>query len=71
MLIYKNFMKTLQCDLCDHETSGETFTDWMNNLKPHYIEAHADIMSDPNKTPEDMKKWMAENQLRFDAAPSS
>ncbi len=61
-------MKTLKCDLCDHEAQGDTFEDWMTALKPHYMEAHADVMSDSSKTQEDMQNWMAENKARFDAA---
>ena len=60
-------MKTLSCDLCEHEASGATFADWMNALKPHYLEAHADVMKDPSKTKEDFAKWMTDNQARFDA----
>ncbi len=61
-------MKTLTCDLCDHEVQGETFEVWMEALKPHYFEAHADVMKDSSKTKEDMEKWMVENKKRFDAA---
>lgn len=61
-------MKTLKCDLCDVTVEGETFEEWMNALKPHYGEAHADVMSDSSKTQEDMQKWMVENKARFDAA---
>jgi hypothetical protein len=66
-------MKTLKCDLCDHEAQGGTFEEWMNAMKPHYGEAHADFMKEQSeKTPEEqqvgMKKWMKENQARFDAA---
>lgn len=61
-------MKKLNCDLCDYVAEGETFEDWMNALKPHYMEAHADVMNDPNKGKEDMMKWMEENKARFDAA---
>lgn len=65
-------MKTLKCDLCDHEVQGETFEDWMNALKPHYGEVHADVMKahsdNPEKAKEEMGKWMAENKARFDAA---
>ena len=61
-------MKTLKCDLCDHEAQGETFEEWMNALKPHYMEAHADVMNDPNKGKEDMQKWMTENRVRFENA---
>ena len=63
-----NIMKTLKCDLCDHEAQGETFEEWMETLKPHYGEAHADVIKDSSKTKEDMKKWMTENKARFDAA---
>ena len=60
-------MKTLSCDLCEHKANGETFADWMNALKPHYMEAHSDVMNDKGKTREDMERWMSENQARFDA----
>ena len=64
-------MKTLKCDLCDHEAEGETFEQWMNALKPHYAEAHSDVMKNKKGTPEEMQtemmKWMAENKERFDA----
>ena len=61
-------MKTLKCDLCDHLAQGETFEDWMNNLKPHYLEAHSDVMNDPKNGPEEMKKWMQVNKERFESA---
>lgn len=61
-------MKTLKCDLCEATAEGETFEGWMGALMPHYKEAHADVMADPNKTKEHMEKWMAENKARFDAA---
>ena len=47
---------------------GETFEDWMTALRPHYMEAHADVMNDPNKGPAEMEQWMADNRARFDAA---
>ena len=61
-------MKTLKCDLCDHEAQGETFEAWMMALMPHYKDTHADVMADANKTKEDGEKWMADNRKRFDAA---
>ena len=61
-------MKTLKCDLCDATAQGETFEEWMNALKPHYMEAHPEVMKDPSKTKDDMDKWMAENKARFEAA---
>lgn len=65
-------MKTLTCDLCGYEAQGENFGEWMNALKPHYAEAHADVMQSKKGTPDQMKaemeKWMTENKARFDAA---
>ncbi len=61
-------MKTLKCDLCEATASGETFEEWMQALRPHYMQAHADFMSDPSHTDEDRQRWMAENKARFEAA---
>jgi len=66
-------MKTLKCDLCEVTAEGETFDEWMNALKPHYAEAHADSMNQQGKKAEEeqkaeMQKWMVENQARFEAA---
>ena len=66
-------MKTLKCDLCDHEAQGETFEEWMNALKPHYAEAHAEVMKGKAHLTEEeqkaeMQKWMSENKTRFEAA---
>ena len=63
-------MKTVKCDLCDVTASGETFEEWMKALYPHYQSAHPEIVNDPNKTREDGERWMAENRVRFDAAPA-
>lgn len=65
-------MKTLKCDLCDHEASGETFEEWMNALKPHYAKAHVEFMKQQTDRSEkeqevEMQKWAAENKARFDA----
>lgn len=70
---YTKPMKTLTCDLCDHEVSAETFEEWMNELKPHYLEKHADVMqSHSGGSPEEMKakmqNWMKENRTRFETA---
>ena len=61
-------MKTLKCDLCEVTAEGETFEEWMTALRPHYMEAHADVMRDPGHGKEQMEAWMAENKKRFDAA---
>ena len=66
-------MKTLKCDLCDHEATGQTFEEWLNALKPHYAAAHADVMQGKSGMTEeeqkaDMRNWMQVNKVRFDAA---
>lgn len=61
-------MKKLTCDLCDHVAEGETFEAWMEALKPHYMEAHSDVMSDPKNGEAEMKKWMNDNKVRFEEA---
>ena len=66
-------MKTLKCDLCEHEELGETFEQWMEALKPHYAEAHADVMKGKagltnEEQMAEMQKWMEENRVRFNAA---
>ena len=61
-------MKTLSCDMCDKEFSAATFEDWFEQMKPHYMSDHADIMaSNANKSKEDGMKWMADMKAKFDA----
>ena len=54
--------------MCETNAVGETFEQWMQNLMPHYMQAHAEVMNDPNKTKEDQQEWMAENKARFEKA---
>ena len=60
----------MKCDLCDYEAEGETFEQWMTALKPHYADAHAEVMQSKKGTPEEMRaemmKWMAGNNARFE-----
>ncbi len=65
-------MKTLRCDICTYEARGETFEKWMEALKPHYSQMHADFMKQKENQPQEeqiagMQKWMKENKERFDA----
>lgn len=65
-------MKSLTCDLCDHEVQAETFPNWMEAMKPHYAEAHADFMQKKGELPPKeqkaaMEEWMQENKARFEA----
>jgi hypothetical protein len=64
-------MKILKCDLCETTAEGETFEQWMQNLMPHYMQAHPEVMNDPEKTKEDQQKWMTANKARFEKALSS
>ena len=69
-------MKTLKCDLCEHEARGETFEAWMEAMKPHYAEAHSDFMKkqgekSQNEQKEEMQKWMKENRARFEVLPEN
>lgn len=59
-------VKVVKCDLCEATAKGKTFGEWMENLKPHYMEKHADVMQDSTKTPADQEKWMKDNKARFD-----
>ena len=63
-------MKTLSCDLCTYETTGETFGAWMKNLQPHYMEAHVDFVAEQMKTAKEeqqtnMQAWMKAQEERF------
>ncbi len=62
----------MKCDLCDTTAEGATFEEWMEALKPHYMQAHAAFMMEKMKMPEEeqkaaMAKWMEENKARFGA----
>jgi len=66
-------MKTLKCDICEATAEGETFEEWMEALKPHYAEAHAEIMKGKEGMSEEekksaMEKWMTDNKTRFEEA---
>lgn len=61
-------VKTLKCDLCEVTAQGEAFEEWMKALMPHYMQAHADVMSDPKNGKEEQQKWMSANRARFGAA---
>lgn len=61
-------MKTLTCDLCNATAQGDTFEAWMKALMPHYMEAHSDVMKNPDNGKEEQMKWMTDNKARFDTA---
>ena len=61
-------MKTLKCDLCEVTAEGDTFEAWMQNLMPHYLEAHPEVMKESDHSKQDAEKWMIENKARFENA---
>ena len=59
-------MKTLSCDMCDKAFSAETFDEWFELMKGHYMSDHADMMaSNANKSKEEGMKWMADMKANF------
>lgn len=59
-------MKTITCIDCDMQFSGETQEELMQNMHPHYMESHKDVMAGANE--EKRKEWFAELTRRWDAA---
>lgn len=62
-------MKAVTCDLCDKAFDAETFEDWLEQMKPHYMAEHADFMkASKDKSKEEGMKWMEEARKRFNEA---
>lgn len=59
-------MKTLGCDLCSEKFSAESFEDWCEQMKAHYMSVHADFMSE-NHSKEDGQKWMETMKEKFES----
>ncbi|MFK7827690.1 MAG: hypothetical protein AB8G05_26325 [Oligoflexales bacterium] len=60
-------MKSMSCDMCEKEFSAETFEEWFEQMKGHYMNDHADVMAqNKNKSKEEGMKWMADMKARFD-----
>lgn len=60
-------MKTMSCDLCEKEFSAETFEEWVEQMKSHYIKVHADFLKESqNKSKEEGMKWMADMKEKFE-----
>ena len=61
-------MKTLKCDACSFEGSGETFEEWMKVMYDHNIKDHPEMMKEMMaKPPEEGEKWRAAARAKFDA----
>lgn len=59
-------MKTITCIDCDKQFEGETQKELMENMHPHYMTDHKDVMANANK--EKMEAWFAELEKRFNNA---
>ena len=72
-------MKAVTCDLCDHVAHGATFDEWVQDLMPHYLSAHAAANArqleldaqDPQRALEERLRWADDNRARFGAAPTA
>ncbi len=61
-------MKTMSCDLCPEQFSAESFEEWFEQMKKHYMSAHADVMAaNASKSKEEGMQWMAEMKAKFEA----
>ena len=59
-------MKTMSCDLCNATFSADSFDQWCELMKEHYMSAHADFMAD-NHSKEDGLRWMETMKAKFDS----
>ena len=61
-------MKTMSCDLCEKEFSGNTFEEWFEQMKVHYMKDHSDFMVQNKYKPrEEGMKWMVIMKEKFDS----
>ncbi len=62
-------MKKLSCDICNVEFTADTFDGWFQQMMPHYMADHADVMAaNKDKTKEEGAQWMAVAKTRFEEA---
>ena len=57
----------MKCPDCEELFTGNTAEEVMQNMHPHYTEAHKDIMATATK--EKMAAWMKQFHADFEAAP--
>lgn len=68
-------MKTMNCDACDTSFSAENFEGWVEQMKPHYAQAHADVMAshatgNEEENMKKMKEWMDQAKQRWESVES-
>ena len=59
----------MKCLDCDKEFTSETPEEAMQQMHPHYMEEHKDVMA--NGTEEDKKVWMEKFHKDWEAAPEA
>jgi len=53
--------------MCDKDFSADTFDEWFEQMKHHYMSDHADVMANnANKSREEGMKWMADMKAKFE-----
>ena len=62
--------------MCEALFSAESFGDWMEQMKPHYGEAHTDVMQEkaglaPEEQQKEMQTWMSAARERFNSMPDT
>ena len=66
--VYAPRMPTMSCDQCEQEFTADTFDEWFQRMRQHYMADHADFMkASANKSKEEGMKWMADMKAEFEA----
>lgn len=61
-------MKTMKCDICDKEFSGETFEAWFKQMQSHYQADHIEFMKQSQgKSKEEGMNWVADMKAKFES----
>jgi len=53
--VYYLYMKKIKCLDCDKEFSAETEKEALDQMRPHYMESHKDIMKEGTEAKK--KEW--------------
>jgi hypothetical protein len=59
--------------MCPTSFQAESFADWMEQMKPHYAQAHSDFMQSSASLPKEeqmqkMHEWMEAARIRFESS---
>lgn len=62
-------MRNIECLDCDNKFSGETQKEVLDQMHPHYMQDHQDVMKDGDEAKK--KVWFDEFQKRWDDGEES